>query len=139
MATVGEGTDARRLDHVRPPGTGVHSTQARWKRQPHLGGVYAFTTTSELRAEGLDRSPWIGRGLTGLIEFSAFQIPPGTRRGIVPDAASEAFARAMADYAPLVEAELARFERERQATTSRQMLAAVCQGGRPPGPRRARE
>ncbi len=31
----------------------------------------------------------------------------------------------MADYAPLVEAELARFERERQATTSRQMLAEL--------------
>ena len=69
--------------------------------------------------------PGPGRGLTGLIEFPAFQIPPGTRRGIVPDAASEAFARAMAGYAPLVEAELARFERERQATTSRQLLAEL--------------
>ena len=86
-------------------------------------GTLVADDAAELRAEGLDRSPWTGRGLTGLIEFPAFQIPPGTRRGIVPDAASEAFARAMADYAPLVEAELARFERERQATTSRQMLA----------------
>ena len=88
-------------------------------------GTLVADDAAELRAEGLDRSPWIGRGLTGLIEFSAFQIPPGTRRGIVPDAASEAFAHAMADYAPLVEAELARFERERQATTSRQMLAEL--------------
>ncbi len=86
-------------------------------------GTLVADDAAELRAEGLDRSPWTGRGLTGLIEFPAFQIPPGTRRGIVPDAASEAFARAMADYEPLVEAELARFERERQATTSRQMLA----------------
>jgi len=44
---------------------------------------------------------------------------------IVPNAASEAFARALADYAPLVEAELTRFERERQATTSRQLLAEL--------------
>jgi hypothetical protein len=88
-------------------------------------GTLVADDAAELRGEGFDRSPWTGRGLTGLIEFSAFQIPPGTRRGIVPDAASEAFARALAEYAPLVEAELARFERERQATTSRQLLAEL--------------
>lgn len=88
-------------------------------------GTLVADDAAELRAEGLDRSPWTGRGLTGLIEFPAFQIPPGTRRGIVPDAASEAFARAMAAYAPLVDAELTRFERERQATTSRQLLAEL--------------
>ena len=88
-------------------------------------GTLVADDAAELRGEGLDRSPWAGRGLTGLIEFSGFQIPPGTRRGIVPDAASEAFASAMAGYAPLVEAELARFERERSATTSRQLLAEL--------------
>lgn len=79
----------------------------------------------QLGMEGLDRSPWTGRGLTGLIEFSAFQIPPGTRRGVIPDAASEAFARAMVGYATLVEAELGRLDRERQATTSRQLLTEL--------------
>jgi Histidine kinase-, DNA gyrase B-, and HSP90-like ATPase len=74
---------------------------------------------------GLDRSPWTGRGLTGLVEFPAFQVPPGTRRGVVPDAASEAFGRAMAAYAPFVEAELGRLEHERQATTSRQLLGEL--------------
>ncbi len=88
-------------------------------------GTLVADDAAELRGEGLDRAPWAGRGLTGLIEFSAFQIPPGTRRGIVPDAASEAFARAMTEYAPLVDAELARFERERQATTSRQLLTEL--------------
>jgi hypothetical protein len=79
----------------------------------------------QLGMEGLDRSPWTGRGLTGLIEFSAFQIPPGTRRGVIPDAASEAFARAVVGYATLVEAELGRLDRERQATTSRQLLSEL--------------
>jgi len=88
-------------------------------------GTLVADDAAELRGEGLDRSPWVGRGLTGLIEFPAFQIPPGTRRGIVPDAASAAFARAMAEYAPLVDAELVRFERERQATTSRQLLTEL--------------
>jgi hypothetical protein len=88
-------------------------------------GTLVADDAGELRAEGLDRSPWVSRGLTGLIEFPAFQIPPGTRRGIVPDPASEAFARAMAEYAPLIEAELTRLDRERQATTSRQLLAEL--------------
>lgn len=83
------------------------------------------TELRQLGMEGLDRSPWTGRGLTGLIEFSAFQIPPGTRRGVIPDAASEAFARAMAEYAAVVEAELGRLDRERQATTSRQLLTEL--------------
>jgi hypothetical protein len=41
---------------------------------------------------------------------------------VVPDQAADAFARAMAAYAPTVEVELARLDRERQATTSRQLL-----------------
>jgi hypothetical protein len=88
-------------------------------------GTLVADEAAQLHAEGLDRAPWTGRALTGLIEFPSFQIPPGTRRGIVPDEASVAFSRAMAAYAPLVEAELARFERERQATTSRQLLAEL--------------
>jgi hypothetical protein len=88
-------------------------------------GTLVADDAADLRALGLDRSPWVGRGLTGLIEYPAFQVPPGTRRGVVVDAAAEAFARAMAVYAPQVEAELARLERERQATTSRQMMAEL--------------
>jgi hypothetical protein len=88
-------------------------------------GTLVADDVAELGAEGFDRAPWTGRGLTGLIEFSGFQIPPGTRRGVVPDAASEAFGRAMAAYAPLVEAEIGRLERERQATTSRQLLGEL--------------
>jgi hypothetical protein len=88
-------------------------------------GTLVADDAGELRAESLDRAPWVGRGLTGLIEFPAFQIPPGTRRGVTPDAASEAFALAMAAYAPLVDAELTRLDRERQATTSRQLLVEL--------------
>lgn len=85
-------------------------------------GTLVADDAGELHAQGLDRPPWVGRGLTGLVEFPAFQVPPGSRRGVVPDEAADAFARAMASYASLIEAELARLERERQATTSRQLL-----------------
>jgi hypothetical protein len=88
-------------------------------------GTLVADDAASLHIEGLEGPPWTGRGLTGLVEFPGFQIPPGTRRGIVPDAASEAFVRAMASFAPLVEGELGRLERERQATTSRQLLTEL--------------
>ena len=44
------------------------------------------------------------------------RFPPGTRRGIVPDAASEAFTERHGRLRAARRAELARFERERQAT-----------------------
>ena len=90
-----------------------------------LVGADRKTSLSTCLVEVETDDGMIGHGLTGLIEFPAFQIPPGTRRGIVPDSASEAFARAMAEYAPIIEAELARLDRERQATTSRQLLAEL--------------
>ena len=34
---------------------------------------------------GLTGSPWIGRSLTGIVDFPAFSIPPGSRRGVSPD------------------------------------------------------
>jgi hypothetical protein len=88
-------------------------------------GTLVADDVAALGSEAFGRSPWTGRGLTGLIEFPAFEVPPGTRRGVVPDAAAVAFARAMAAYAPFVEEELSRLERERQATTSRQLLGEL--------------
>ena len=88
-------------------------------------GTLVADDIATLGVGGFDRSPWAGRGLTGLVEFPAFQVPPGTRRGVVTDAASEAFGRAMAAYAPLVEGELRRLDQERQATTSRQLLGEL--------------
>jgi hypothetical protein len=71
---------------------------------------------------GLAEAPWIGRGLSGMIDFPDFAVPPGTRRGVVPDAAAEAFATAMRLLAPAVAAELERMDRERGAATTRQVM-----------------
>ncbi len=71
---------------------------------------------------GLGESPWVGRGLSGLIDFPDFVVPPGTRRGVVPDAAAEAFATAMRGLAPAVSAELDRMDRERGTATTRQVM-----------------
>jgi Histidine kinase-, DNA gyrase B-, and HSP90-like ATPase len=71
---------------------------------------------------GLAEAPWIGRGLSGLIDFPDFSVPPGTRRGVVPDAAAEAFASAMRLLAPAISAELDRMDRERGAAATRQVM-----------------
>ncbi|MEP6654691.1 MAG: ATP-binding protein [Myxococcales bacterium] len=71
---------------------------------------------------GLAEPPWIGRGLSGLIDFADFLVPPGTRRGVVPDAAAEGFAVAMRQLAPAVTAELDRMDRERGSATTRQVM-----------------
>jgi hypothetical protein len=76
-----------------------------------------------LGALGAAEPPWTGRGLSGLIDFADFTVPPGTRRGVVPDAAAEAFARALAGLGPLVSAELDRMERERGAAGNRQVMS----------------
>jgi hypothetical protein len=85
-------------------------------------GTLVADDLGALGALGLGEPPWTGRGLSGLLDFADFTVPPGTRRGVVPDAAAEAFARALAGLAPLVTAELDRMDRERSAASSRQVM-----------------
>jgi hypothetical protein len=85
-------------------------------------GTIVADDIAELRSLGLDRSPWVGREVSGMIDFPAFNVPPGTRRGVTPDAAAEAFVRALDSVEPALEAELRRLERERGAATSRQVV-----------------
>src|SRR5207245_1385822 len=67
-------------------------------------------------------APWVGCELSALIDFAGVTVPPGSRRGVVPDRAAEAFARAMIAMRPLVENELKRLERERRAAADRQVV-----------------
>lgn len=85
-------------------------------------GTLVAEDIAELQALDLAEPPWVGCELAGLIEFPAFTVPPGTRRGVVPDRAAEAFARAMGDLRPLVEAELRRLEYERRSSANRQVI-----------------
>jgi len=70
----------------------------------------------------LGEPPWVGRGLSGLIDFPDFTVPPGSRRGVVPDAAAEAFSLALRGLVPAVTAELDRMDRERGAASNRQVM-----------------
>ncbi len=82
-------------------------------------GTLVADDVAELRALGLDRAPWVGRELSGVIDFPSFNVPPGTRRGVAPDRAALAFAAAMDALAPVVTAELDRLDEERRAALDR--------------------
>src|SRR6266446_6004323 len=90
--------------------------------QVSCAGTLVAVDIGELHALDLDTPPWVGCELSGLIDFPGFTVPPGSRRGVVPDRAAEAFARAMIDLRPLVENELRRLDRERRAAADRQVV-----------------
>jgi hypothetical protein len=90
--------------------------------QVSCAGTLVADDIGELHALDLDAPPWVGSELSGLIDFPGFTVPPGSRRGVVPDRAAEAFARAMSGLRPLVESELKRLERERRAAADRPHL-----------------
>ena len=87
--------------------------------QVSCAGTLVADDIGELHALDLAEPPWIGSDLAGLIEFPGFTVPPGSRRGVVPDRAAEAFVGALKHLRPLVEGELRRLERDRRSTSDR--------------------
>lgn len=85
-------------------------------------GTLVADDLAALEALGFVHAPWVGRGLSGLIDFPDFNVPPGSRRGVAPDAAAEAFASALRAFEPIVSAELDRLDRERGTAANRQVM-----------------
>lgn len=85
-------------------------------------GTLVADNIAEVDVLGFHDAPWVGRDLTGIIDFPAFQVPPGTRRGVVPNAAAVTFARALASLEPVVARELARLDRQRRAEADRHLV-----------------
>jgi hypothetical protein len=90
--------------------------------QVACAGTLVADDIAQLEALGLVQAPWVGRDVVGLVDFAGFHVPPGTRRGVMPDAAASAFADAMERLAPLVDAELARLDEERRAALDRDVV-----------------
>jgi hypothetical protein len=91
--------------------------------QVACAGTVVADDIAELHALGLNERPWIGAELTGLLDFASFNVPPGTRRGVAPDRAAAAFARALEDCVqPLLLAELERLEAQRRAAIDRDVV-----------------
>ena len=90
-------------------------------------GVYAAGTLvaesfRELANLGLDHPPWTDTRISGLVDFPAFRVTPGSRRGVLLDTAAGVFARAIETVAPALEALLERLEREREITADRTLI-----------------
>lgn len=90
--------------------------------QAACAGTLVADDLGELASLGLGDPPWVGRSLCGLVDFPSFNVPPGTRRGVVPNLAAAAFTEALDRLKPLVEAELARLERERTEAAERDVV-----------------
>lgn len=90
--------------------------------QVACAGTLVAEDVSELGALNLDHPPWVGRSLSGMIDFPAFSVAPGSRRGVVPDLAATAFVDALNGLTPLVERELDRLEREQAQAANRDIL-----------------
>lgn len=85
-------------------------------------GTRVADDLARLDALGLTESPWTGAELTGVIDFPDFSIPPGTRRGVLPNAAALAFLEAMGGLAPRILAELERLDLLQRAELDRQVV-----------------
>jgi hypothetical protein len=88
-------------------------------------GTVVAERIGDLSALGLDVAPWTEPQLAGTIEFADFAVPPGTRRGVIPDDAAEAFVAALAQVAPHVARALEMQAEQRHATSERQLLGEL--------------
>ncbi len=87
--------------------------------QVGCAGTLVADDMVELLHLGIDEDPWAAGQVTGIIDFPDFNVPPGTRRGVAPDARAEAFVSALARLRPLVMAEIAKREDERTRFSAR--------------------
>lgn len=76
----------------------------------------------DLAALGLDHGPWTDSRLTGFVDFPAFQVAPGSRRGVLPDEAAGAFARAIAPMALVLSGLLESLEMRRTQELDRTLI-----------------
>jgi hypothetical protein len=116
IAVPGYAPIAMELYHAGAGAGGVELTCA---------GTVVAERIGDLTALGLDRAPWIDPALAGTIEFAGFAVPPGSRRGVTPDAAAAAFVAALAQIEPHVQVALDHQLAQRHAASERQLLSEL--------------
>lgn len=88
----------------------------------YAGGTLVAESFHELAALDLDHDPWTDPRLSGLIEFPALSVAPGSRRGIVPDEAASLFAEALRRAERTLVAVLETHERRRAQELDREVV-----------------
>ncbi len=88
----------------------------------YSAGTLVAESFDELASLDLDHLPWTDPRLTGMVEFPALQAAPGSRRGIVPDAAAGAFAAALRRAERALESLLEEHERRRGRDLDRSLV-----------------
>ena len=88
----------------------------------YSAGTLVAESFDDLAPLGLDRAPWTDPRLSGIVDFPAFRVAPGSRRGVVVDAASGAFARALALVEPILAGVLDAIERRRAEELDKTMV-----------------
>jgi hypothetical protein len=68
----------------------------------YAGGTRVAERLTSLAVLGLDRAPWSDSRLTGSVEYGHLRVPPGSREGVLPDAAAVAFAEALRAIEPRI-------------------------------------
>ncbi len=78
----------------------------------YAAGTMVAESFDELGALGLDHPPWTDRRLSGLVDFSALHVAPGSRRGVIPDDVAHRFANALASVEPALSSVIETKQRE---------------------------
>lgn len=85
-------------------------------------GTLVYDDVCEYEAADFRRPPWTDRRLSGLLEFRDFQVPPGSRRGVMPDDAAAAFAVILRSLEDDVRAQLREAEERAAAAVDADLL-----------------
>jgi hypothetical protein len=120
------------LDLVEVPNFPPIRLEIYWigeKEEPSSRGICVYCAGSQvadgfhaLASLGFDRPPWTDPRLTGLVDFPAFRIAPGSRRGVIVDDAAEAFALALPTVEPTLLEALRQIEERKAAELERSMI-----------------
>jgi hypothetical protein len=86
------------------------------------GGTAVYDDLTQFDVADFNHVPWSDHRLSGMLEFSDFQVAPGTRRGVFPDQAALAFAHAVRQLESLIVAQLKEVEEKAAATVGADML-----------------
>ena len=88
----------------------------------YSAGTLVARDFGDLATLGLDHEPWTDRRLSGIVDFPAFRVAPGSRRGVVVDEAAGAFAQALAGVEPILRSVLDAIERQRAEELDRTLI-----------------